>query len=116
MALESVMVLPIVATVVAGLVAVVSIITDVVVLHDGARIGARVATTTNSYREVVSAVNEALPELGYVAVTVYPQQRQAGSPVTVEVAARKSLGPFEHTLTARASALAEPAVDGSWPS
>ncbi|MEX2324929.1 MAG: hypothetical protein WD576_04200 [Nitriliruptoraceae bacterium] len=113
-ALESVMVLPVVAVIVAALVAVAGIITDLVILHDGARTGARAAATTTSQRVVVDAVEAALPEFAHVAVNVSPQHRSPGTPVTVEVAATRSLGPVEHTLTARASAITEPVIDSSW--
>jgi hypothetical protein len=110
LSLEAVMVLPILALLVVVLLQVAALVTDVLVLHDAARSGARMAATTSGTGPVVAAVKEAAPELVDVAVQVTPTVRGDGDLVKVEVGVTRSIGPVRHRLRAVAHARVEPAV------
>jgi hypothetical protein len=119
--LETVLVLPVLALLVTGLLGAVGIVRDVLVLHEAARAGVRTAATTSDPAPVVQAAREAAPELPDLHVTVTPTVRRDGDLARVEVRVERSLGPVTHRLRASAVARVEPAVGGAatveprWP-
>ena len=102
--------LPVVALLVLGLLQVAAVGRDLLVLHEAARAGARVAATTTGSEAPRRAAERAAPELSGLRVEVSPSARRSGDLVTVRVSARRRLGPVERTLTARAVAHVEPSV------
>jgi hypothetical protein len=82
---------------------------DVLIAHDAARAGARVAATTADHGEVLAAVTAAAD--GHeVQVSVVPRARHAGELVRVEVTLRSAAGLRAHTVRAAAVAYVEPGV------
>jgi hypothetical protein len=113
LSLEAVMLLPVLALLMLSLFEVAAVLRDVLVLHEAARSGARVAATSSGAAPVVHAARAAAPELE-LAVEVRPQVRRAGDQVTVVVHAQRTVGPINHRLRAQAVARVEPAV-GTMP-
>ncbi len=113
LSLEAVMLLPVLALLMLSLFEVAAVMRDVLVLHEAARSGARVAATTSGVEPVVHAARAAAPELE-IAVEVTPSVRRAGDQVTVVVHAQRRVGPLNHRFRAQAIARVEPAV-GSMP-
>jgi Flp pilus assembly protein TadG len=110
LSLEAVLVLPILALLVGGLLGMVGVVRDVLILHEAARAGARAAATTTGTDPVVRAVRQAAPELPDVRVRVTPTSRRAGDLVRVRVHVDRSLGPVSHRLRASTVARVEPVV------
>ncbi len=109
LSLETVLLLPVIALLVVGVLGVTVVVRDVLLVHEGARAGARVAATTTGTGPVVSAVEVAVPEID-VAVEVSPAARGDGDLVTVTVRTDRQLGPVTHPISASAVAQVEPAV------
>jgi Flp pilus assembly protein TadG len=109
LSLEAVMMLPILALLIMGLVETAVVIRDVLVAHEAARAGARAAATTSGADPVAAAARRAAPELT-IEVAVTPVVRGDGDIATVTVTARRRIGPVAHTIRARAVARVEPAV------
>jgi len=112
LSLEAVLVLPVLAVLVIGLLQVAGIARDLLVLHEAARAGARAASTTSGTSAPTDAARRAAPELARLEVDVRPAHRRAGQLVTVRVSSTRSIGPVTHTLRARAVAQVEPVVGG----
>jgi len=85
---------------------------DLLVLHEAARVGARVAATTSGTTAPERAARAAAPELRGLVVEVAPTVRSDGDLVVVVVSAEHRLGPVTRTLEARAIARVEPVVGG----
>ena len=84
---------------------------DVLIAHDAARAGARVAATTVDHGDVVAAVAAAAD--GHdVQVSVVPRSRHEGELVRVEVTMRSTAGLRARTVRATAVAYVEPGVGG----
>lgn len=109
LSLEAVMVLPVLALLIMGLVETAAVLRDLLVTHEAARAGARAAATTSGAGPVAAAAREAAPELT-IEVAVTPVVRRDGDVATVVVTTRRRVGPVVHTLEARAVARVEPAV------
>jgi Flp pilus assembly pilin Flp len=112
LSLEVVLMLPLIAVVVIGLVQVAALGRDLLVLHEAARVGARVAATTSGTVAPERAARAAAPELAGLVVSVTPAVRTDGDLVQVEVSAEHRLGPVTRTLRASAVARVEPVVGG----
>jgi hypothetical protein len=112
LSLESVLLLPVVALLVIGLLGAVGIVRDVLVLHEAARAGARAAATTTGNEPVARAAREAAPELPDLRVVVTPSTRRDGDLARVQVEVERRLGPVSHRLRASTVARVEPAVGG----
>jgi hypothetical protein len=110
--LEVVLMLPVIAVVVLGLIQVAALGRDLLVLHEAARMGARVAATTSGTTAPERAARAAAPELVGLVVHVTPAVRADGDLVRVEVSAEHRLGPVKRTLRAAAIARVEPVVGG----
>lgn len=117
--LEAVLVLPILALLAVGLLQVAVVVSDVLLLHEAARAGARTAATTTGADPVVRAARAAAPELDGLVVDVRPVVRRDGDLAHVEVTLERRIGPMTHTLRARAVSRVEPAVGtprrDAWP-
>ncbi|GGI07704.1 TadE family type IV pilus minor pilin [Egicoccus halophilus] len=111
MSLETLFVLPVLAMLTLGLLGTVTILRDVLLLHEATRVGARVAATTVEDATVHAAVRTAAPELEDLSLQVSPSARGSGDVVTVSAAVSRSLGPTTFRLRARAHARVEPIVD-----
>ena len=109
LSLEAVWVLPALVFLVIGLLSVVGLVRDVLLLHEAARAGVRMAATTTGEAPVVTAARMAAPEL-QVVVRVDPVHRSDGDLVTVRVSAIRTIGPVHHQLSARAVGRVEPVV------
>jgi hypothetical protein len=112
LSLEVVLVLPVVALLIVGLVQVAVLGRDLLVLHEAARVGARVAATTSGASAPERAARAAAPELVGLTVSVTPTVRSDGDLVLVEVSAEHRLGPVVRTIRARSIARVEPGVGG----
>jgi Flp pilus assembly protein TadG len=112
LSLEAVLVLPVVALLIVGMIQVAALGRDLLVLHEAARVGARVAATTSGTTAPERAARAAAPELGGLVVEVAPTVRSDGDLVVVVVSAEHRLGPVTRTLEARAIARVEPVVGG----
>jgi hypothetical protein len=110
--LEVVLMLPVIAVVVIGLIQVAALGRDLLVLHEAARMGARVAATTSGTSAPERAARAAAPELVGLTFEVTPAVRADGDLVRVEVSAEHRLGPMTRTLRAAAIARVEPVVGG----
>jgi Flp pilus assembly protein TadG len=110
--LEVVLMLPVIAIVVIGLIQVAALGRDLLMLHEAARMGARVAATTSGTTAPERAARAAAPELAGLVVSVTPAVRTDGDLVRVEVSAEHRLGPMIRTLRAAAIARVEPVVGG----
>jgi hypothetical protein len=110
LSLEVVMMLPVVALLVLGLLQVAAFGRDLLVLHEAARGGARVAATTSGTAAPERAVRAAAPELSELVVEVIPAVRADGDLVVVTVRAERRMGPVSRTLRAEALARVEPVV------
>lgn len=108
--LESVLVLPVVALLVVGLLQVAALGRDMLLLHEAARSGARVAATTTGADAPRRAAAAAAPELADLQVVIVPAARRTGDLVTVTVRATRRFGPVVRELSARAVAHVEPTV------
>lgn len=82
---------------------------DVLLVHEAARAGARVAATTASDADVVEVARAAAEGMP-VRVTVTPAGRRAGDLATVEVRWTSTVGPFRPGIRATAVARVEPVV------
>jgi Flp pilus assembly protein TadG len=109
LSLEAVMLLPVLALLVVGLVQTATLLRDVLLVHEAARAGARAAATSTGTAAPVDAAERAAPELDLVVI-VTPPERVDGDLASVSVTARRTLGPVEHTVRATAVARVEPAV------
>ncbi|MTV24896.1 hypothetical protein FTX61_05615 [Nitriliruptoraceae bacterium ZYF776] len=108
---EAAMLLPIMAVLFTLLLVFASVGRDLIVLHEGARAGARAAATTTDDAEVVRLAREAAPELRDLDVTVVPSVRQDGDVVRVIVTTRRSyLFGIRPSLRAQAVSRVEPGV------
>jgi len=114
LSLEAVLVLPVLALLVVGLVHTAGLLRDVLLVHEAARVGVRVAATTTGTPPVVDAARRAVPELT-IGVTVSPAVRRDGDLAVVTVTARRRIGPMSHTVRAAAYALVEPAIGADPP-
>jgi len=112
LSLEAVLVLPVVALLIVGMIQVAALGRDLLVLHEAARVGARVAATTSGTTAPERAARAAAPELRGLVVEVAPTVRSDGDLVVVVVSAEHRLGPVTRTLEARAIARVEPVVGG----
>jgi hypothetical protein len=110
LSLEAVMMLPVVAVLVLGLLQVAALGRDLLVLHEAARVGARVAATTSGTAAPERAARAAAPELSELVVEVIPAVRADGDLVVVTVRTERRLGPVSRTLQAEALARVEPVV------
>lgn len=109
LSLEAVLVLPILALVVVGLLEVAGFVRDVLLVHEAARAAVRTAATTSGREPVVAAARDAAPELS-LEVVVDPPVRGDGDLVSVVVHTDRRVGPANHRLSARTVARVEPAV------
>jgi hypothetical protein len=110
LSLEVVMMLPIIALLILGLLQVAAFGRDLLVLHEAARVGARVAATTSGSAAPERAARAAAPELPGLMVEVIPAVRADGDLVVVTVRAERRMGPVTRTLKAEALARVEPVV------
>ena len=110
LSLEVVLVLPVLALLVLGLLQVAALGRDLLVLHEAARVGARVAATTSGSAAPERAARAAAPELSGLRVEVTPAVRADGDLVVVTVRAEHRMGPVTRTLQAEALARVEPIV------
>jgi hypothetical protein len=110
LSLEVVLMLPVVALLVLGLLQVAGLGRDLLVLHEAARVGARVAATTTGATAPERAARAAAPELPGLLVEVVPAVRADGDLVVVTVRVERRLGPVSRTLRAEALARVEPVV------
>jgi hypothetical protein len=110
LSLEVVLVLPVVALLVLGLLQVAALGRDLLVLHEAARVGARVAATTTGAAAPERAARAAAPELSGLVVEVTPAVRSDGDLVVVTVRAERRMGPISRTIRAEALAQVEPVV------
>lgn len=110
LSLEAVLILPVIAVVLLGLLQVAALGRDLLVLHEAARVAARVAATTSGASAPDRAARAAAPELVGLTVSVTPAVRSDGDLVLVEVTAEHRLGPVTRTLRARSIARVEPTV------
>jgi len=110
--LEVVLVLPVVALLLLGLMQVAALGRDLLVLHEAARVGARVAATTSGSAAPERAARAAAPELRGLLVEVTPADRRDGDLVVVAVLAEHRIGPVTRMLRAEALARVEPVVGG----
>jgi len=85
---------------------------DLLVLHEAARVGARVAATTSGSAAPERAARAAAPELRGLLVEVTPADRRDGDLVVVAVLAEHRIGPVTRMLRAEALARVEPVVGG----
>ncbi|MCC5949223.1 MAG: hypothetical protein JJT89_12285 [Nitriliruptoraceae bacterium] len=108
------MLLPVLALLLLSLLQAAVVVRDVLVLHEAARAGARVAATTAGSEGVRAAAVAAAPELE-ITVHTHPPTRRAGQLVTVTVATERRIGPVTHQLRARAVAVVEPIVGAPAP-
>lgn len=116
MTFEMGMLLPVMAIMLTLLVLFAGVARDQIILHEGARAGARAAATTTDDAEVIRRVREAAPELRDLRVTVVPSGRRDGDIARVVVYARRSY-PFgiQQTLRAQANSRVEPGVAAPAP-
>jgi len=110
LSMEAVLILPVIAMLAVGLLQVAAIVSDVLLVHEAARAGARTAATTSGTAPVVQAARSAAPELDGLTVRVQPIVRRDGDIARVEVSVDRTLGPVTHTLRARSVVRVEPAV------
>jgi hypothetical protein len=110
LSLEAVLILPVIALLVLGLLQVAALGRDVLVLHEAARVGARVAATTTGAAAPERAARAAAPELAGLIVEVSPAVRADGDLVVVVVRVDRRFGPITRTLRAEAIARVEPIV------
>lgn len=110
LSLEAVMVLPVVALLVVGMLQVASLLTDQLLVHEAARAGARAAATTTGTGPVEAAAREAAAELDVLFVEVTPATRRDGDVARVEVFTMRQLGPVVYDVRASAVARVEPGV------
>jgi Flp pilus assembly protein TadG len=109
LSLESVMVLPVLALLVMGVLEVAAGTRDVLVVHEAARAGARAAATSTGTAPVVRAARDASPELD-VEILVDPVTRRDGDVVRVSISSRRPVFGVQTTVRASAVARVEPAV------
>jgi hypothetical protein len=109
LSLESVLVLPVLALLVVGVLEVATVVRDVLVVHEAARAGARAAATSTGTAAVERAAREAAPELE-VVVLVDPVTRRDGDVVRVTILSRRQVLGVPTTVRASAVARVEPAV------
>jgi Flp pilus assembly protein TadG len=109
LSLESVLLLPVLALLVLGLLEVAGLARDVLVAHEAARAGARVAATTSGVEPVVRAAREAAPEVE-LDVSVSPATRRDGDLARVTVTVRRRVAGTGMPVRASAVARVEPAV------
>ena len=109
LSLESVLVLPVLALLVVGVLEVAAVTRDVLVAHEAARAGARAAATSTGTAAVERAAREAAPELE-VVVLVDPVTRRDGDVVRVTISSRRPVLGVPTTVRASAVARVEPAV------
>ncbi|MEY3020176.1 MAG: hypothetical protein RLZZ272_1160 [Actinomycetota bacterium] len=112
LSLEAVLVLPVLTLLMLGLLQVAVLVRDVLIVHEAARAGARVAATTTGASAPTRAARAAAPELDGLAVSVVPVSRREGDLARVEVRATRRIGGVTHTVRARAVALVEPTGRG----
>ena len=110
LSLESVLVLPVLALLVVGVLEVAALTRDVLVAHEAARAGARAAATSTGTVAVERAARQAAPELEEVVVLVDPVTRRDGDVVRVTVSSRRAVLGVPTTVRASAVARVEPAV------
>lgn len=110
LSLEAVLVLPVIALLALGLLNTVTVLRDVLLLHEAARVGARVAATSTDNRVVADAAMAAAPELAGIELSVTPPSWAPGDVVTVRVSATRRVGPTSLLLRATAHARAEPTL------
>lgn len=104
--------LPFLALLALGLLNTVAVLRDVLLLHEAARVGARIAATTADNQVVANAARDAVPELAGVRLAVTPRQRGSGDVITVSTSVARRVGPTSLLLRATAHARVEPSVGG----
>jgi hypothetical protein len=109
--LEWLLVLPLLALAVAGVLEVGAVVRDALLVQDAARVGVRAATTSTGDVEVGRAVAGVLDGRPH-RVEVRPHARVDGDLVRVTVLVDRPLGPVTHRLTASTVARTEPVVGG----
>jgi hypothetical protein len=109
LSLEAVLVLPVLALLVVVLLDVAALARDVLVAHEAARVGVRVAATTTGAGPVVAAARAAAPEL-HLEVEVVPATRRDGDLARVTVTVRRRVVGTSLPVRATAVARVEPAV------
>ncbi|HSK23934.1 MAG TPA: hypothetical protein VK906_12190 [Egicoccus sp.] len=102
--------LPFLALLALGLLNTVAVLRDVLLLHEAARVGARVAATTTDNASVANAARDAAPELAGIRLAVAPRQRAPGDVITVSTSVARRVGPTSLLLRATAHARVEPTV------
>lgn len=107
MSLEFVLVLPMVAILLVGVLQLVGLARDVLVVQDLARQAARVAATTGDHAAVVGVVTARLPD---ARVNIAPPWRATGDQVVVTVHLDLDLAIRGLTVTGRGAAMVEPGV------
>lgn len=110
-ALESVLVLPLVAIVLLAVLQLAGVVRDQLLVQEAARAAVRVAVTTRTAGPVVAAAEDAAAPHP-VTTTVTPSRRRPGELVRVEVRLRGRLGPVTTTVTGRAAGRVEPGAAG----
>lgn len=113
LSLEAILVLPVIALLGLGLVTTVAVLRDVLLLHEAARVGARLAATTTNDAAVANAARDAAPELAGLRLALSPSPRGTGEVVTVTTSVARRVGPTTLLLRATAHARVEPVVDGA---
>jgi Flp pilus assembly protein TadG len=109
LSLESVLLLPVLALLILGLLEVAALTRDVLVAHEAARAGARAAATTSGVEPVVRAARAAAPELD-LDVVVAPATRRDGDLARVTVTVRRRAAGTGVPVRASAVSRVEPAV------
>jgi hypothetical protein len=107
--LEWLLVLPLVALTVAGILEVGAVVRDALLLQDAARVGVRAAATSTGDDEVARAVAGVLDGREH-RVRVRPHARRDGDLVRVTVRLDRPLGPVTHRLRASGVGRTEPVV------
>jgi hypothetical protein len=115
LSLEAVLVLPVLALLVTGLLGTVGMVRDVLILHEAARAGARAAATSTGAEPVAQAARLAAPELPDLQVVVTPARRRDGDLARVQVEVVRQLGPVTHRLRASTVSRVEPIVGKGGP-
>jgi len=110
LSLETVLVLPVLALLAAGLLQLGGVVRDLLLVHEAARAAVRAAATTTGTLAAERAAIEAAPELEGLVITVSPAARVAGDVVHVEVRVERTIGGAGHVLVASAVARVEPTV------
>lgn len=112
LSLEAAMALPLVALLAFAFLQLVGVSRDALLAQDLARVGARVAATSTSDRDVEQAIRAAAGRDLETEIRVTPATRRHGSTITVEVVVRRPARPFPYAVRGRAVAHGEPLLGG----